>query len=153
MDYMPSATKGVVLTSTGEILATPSPTERVNLFNRSPKVGLNFGKSLTLKRAIAERRTAKNDMMTGLVRPRARARRRRRQRIKTRTMMPYQRILHPHLVRVHRPQESSQLSQQHLHRQGFVAGSTVDTVFPSCITQSTHDVTCVYVRSCWVQYQ
>ena len=44
MDYMPSAMKGVVLTSTGEILATPSPAELVNLFNRSPKVGLNFGK-------------------------------------------------------------------------------------------------------------
>ena len=44
MDYMPSAMKGVVLTSTGEILATPSPAKLVNLFNRSPKVGLNFGK-------------------------------------------------------------------------------------------------------------
>ncbi|KIM36198.1 hypothetical protein M413DRAFT_14052 [Hebeloma cylindrosporum] len=43
-DYMPSAMKGVVLTSTGEILATPSPAELDNLFNRSPKVGLNFGK-------------------------------------------------------------------------------------------------------------
>ena len=102
MDYMPSAMKGVVLTLTGEILATPLPTERVNLFNRSPKVGLNFGKSLTLKRAIAERRTVKNGM-TGLVRPRARARRtrRRKQRIKTRTRTThYRRILHPHLVRV-----------------------------------------------------
>lgn len=44
LDYMPSAMKGVVLTATGEILATPSPAELVNLFNRSPKVGLNFGK-------------------------------------------------------------------------------------------------------------
>ena len=44
MDYMPSAMKGVVLTLTGEILSTPSPAELVNLFNRSPKVGLNFGK-------------------------------------------------------------------------------------------------------------
>ena len=33
LDYMPSAMKGVVLTSTGEILATPSPAEFVNLFN------------------------------------------------------------------------------------------------------------------------
>ena len=44
MDYMPSATKGAVLTSTSEILATPAPAELVNLFSRSPKVGLNFGK-------------------------------------------------------------------------------------------------------------
>ena len=44
MNYMPSAMKGVVLTSTGEILATATPTELVNLFKRSPKVGLNFGK-------------------------------------------------------------------------------------------------------------
>ncbi|KAF9547932.1 Pkinase-domain-containing protein [Agrocybe pediades] len=43
-DYMPSAMKGVVLTSTGEVLATPSPAELVKLFNKSPKVGLNFGK-------------------------------------------------------------------------------------------------------------
>ena len=44
LDYMPSAMKGVVLIATGEILATPSPAELVNLFNRSLKVGLNFGK-------------------------------------------------------------------------------------------------------------
>ncbi|KAF8153445.1 kinase-like domain-containing protein [Crassisporium funariophilum] len=43
-DYMHSAMKGVVLTSTGETLATPSPAELVNLFNCSPKVGLNFAK-------------------------------------------------------------------------------------------------------------
>ena len=36
--------KGIVLTSTGESLATPSQAELVNLFNCSPKVGLNFGK-------------------------------------------------------------------------------------------------------------
>jgi len=41
LDYMTSAMKGVVLTATGEILATPSPAELVNC---SPKVGLNFGK-------------------------------------------------------------------------------------------------------------
>lgn len=34
--------KGVVLTATGEILATPTPAELANLFNDSPKVGLNF---------------------------------------------------------------------------------------------------------------
>jgi len=33
-----------VTLATGEILATPSPAKLVNLFNRSPKVGLNFGK-------------------------------------------------------------------------------------------------------------
>ena len=30
MDYMPSAMKGAVLTSTGEILTTPSPAKLVN---------------------------------------------------------------------------------------------------------------------------
>ncbi|KAF5310183.1 hypothetical protein D9619_010451 [Psilocybe cf. subviscida] len=39
-----SAMKGVVLTATGETLATPSPAELVSLFERSPKVGLNFGR-------------------------------------------------------------------------------------------------------------
>jgi NIMA (never in mitosis gene a)-related kinase len=43
-DYMQSAMKGVVLTATGETLATPTPAELANLFNNSPKVGLNFAK-------------------------------------------------------------------------------------------------------------
>ena len=43
-DYMPSAMKGVVLTATGETLATPTPAELAKLFNSSPKVGLNFAK-------------------------------------------------------------------------------------------------------------
>ncbi|KAF8624338.1 hypothetical protein AX17_007166 [Amanita inopinata Kibby_2008] len=41
---MPSAMKGVVLTSTGEVLATPTPAELANIFSISPKVGLNFAK-------------------------------------------------------------------------------------------------------------
>lgn len=36
--------KGVVLTATGETLATPAPTELTKLFDSSPKVGLNFAK-------------------------------------------------------------------------------------------------------------
>jgi len=43
-DFIPTAMKGIVLTSTGESLATPSQAELVNLFNCSPKVGLNFAK-------------------------------------------------------------------------------------------------------------
>ncbi|KAF5354292.1 hypothetical protein D9756_007362 [Leucocoprinus leucothites] len=43
-DTLPSAMKGVVLTATGETLATPSPTELVKLFNQSPRVGLGFTK-------------------------------------------------------------------------------------------------------------
>jgi NIMA (never in mitosis gene a)-related kinase 2 len=39
---MPSAMKGVVLTSTGEALATPGPTEVAKLFLQTPKVNLNF---------------------------------------------------------------------------------------------------------------
>ncbi|TFK31646.1 kinase-like domain-containing protein, partial [Crucibulum laeve] len=42
--FLPSAMKGVVLTATGETLATPAPAEVANLFNNSPKVGLNFTK-------------------------------------------------------------------------------------------------------------
>ncbi|KZT22157.1 Pkinase-domain-containing protein [Neolentinus lepideus HHB14362 ss-1] len=37
-----SAMKGVILTSTGEPLATPTPSELAKLFVQSPKVGLNF---------------------------------------------------------------------------------------------------------------
>ena len=44
VDSIPSAMKGIVLTSTGESLATPSQAELVSLFNCSPKVGLNFAK-------------------------------------------------------------------------------------------------------------
>jgi NIMA (never in mitosis gene a)-related kinase len=43
-DTLPSATKGVILTATGETLATPSPNELANLFNQSPRVGLGFTK-------------------------------------------------------------------------------------------------------------
>ncbi|KXN85884.1 G2-specific protein kinase nim-1 [Leucoagaricus sp. SymC.cos] len=43
-DTLPSAMKGVVLTATGETLATPSPTELAKLFNQSPRVGLGFTK-------------------------------------------------------------------------------------------------------------
>ncbi|KAJ3716687.1 kinase-like domain-containing protein [Lentinula raphanica] len=39
-----SAMKGVVLTSTGEVLATPAPGDLANLFVNSPKVGLDFTK-------------------------------------------------------------------------------------------------------------
>jgi len=39
-----SAMKGVVLTSTGETLTTPAPTQFANLFVSTPKVGLNFEK-------------------------------------------------------------------------------------------------------------
>ncbi|CAA7270881.1 unnamed protein product [Cyclocybe aegerita] len=44
--FMPplSAMKGVVLTATGETLATPSPAELVSLLNCSPRVGLNFAR-------------------------------------------------------------------------------------------------------------
>ena len=44
VDVPSSAMKGVILTSTGETLATPSQVELVNLFKCSPKVGLNFAK-------------------------------------------------------------------------------------------------------------
>jgi hypothetical protein len=43
-DYMPSAMKGVILTQTGQPLATPTPAELANLFVNSPKVGLDFAK-------------------------------------------------------------------------------------------------------------
>ena len=43
-DSMPSAMKGVVLTQTGQPLATPTPAELANLFVNSPKVGLDFAK-------------------------------------------------------------------------------------------------------------
>ncbi|KAF9071519.1 kinase-like domain-containing protein [Rhodocollybia butyracea] len=43
-DVPASAMKGVVLTATGEILATPAPGDLAKLFVESPKVGLNFTK-------------------------------------------------------------------------------------------------------------
>ncbi|KAJ3576814.1 hypothetical protein NP233_g162 [Leucocoprinus birnbaumii] len=43
-DTLPSAMKGVVLTATGETLATPSPNELAKLFTQSPRVGLGFTK-------------------------------------------------------------------------------------------------------------
>ncbi|RPD59747.1 kinase-like protein [Lentinus tigrinus ALCF2SS1-7] len=40
----PSAMKGVILTTTGEPVATPTPAELAKLFVDTPKVGLNFAK-------------------------------------------------------------------------------------------------------------
>ncbi|KAI0661385.1 kinase-like domain-containing protein [Cubamyces menziesii] len=40
----PSAMKGVILTATGEPVATPTPAELAKLFVDTPKVGLNFAK-------------------------------------------------------------------------------------------------------------
>ncbi|KAH9932626.1 kinase-like domain-containing protein [Fomitopsis serialis] len=40
----PSAMKGVILTATGEPVATPSPAELAKLFVNTPKVGLNFAR-------------------------------------------------------------------------------------------------------------
>ncbi|KAI0368360.1 kinase-like protein [Pilatotrama ljubarskyi] len=40
----PSAMKGVILTATGEPVATPSPAELAKLFVDTPRVGLNFAK-------------------------------------------------------------------------------------------------------------
>jgi NIMA (never in mitosis gene a)-related kinase 2 len=44
LDSLPSAMKGVVLTSTGEPLETPAQCELAKLFIDSPKVGLDFAK-------------------------------------------------------------------------------------------------------------
>lgn len=43
-DCFPSAMKGVILTETGQPLATPTPAELANLFVNSPRVGLDFAK-------------------------------------------------------------------------------------------------------------
>lgn len=43
-DNMPSAMKGVILTQTGQPIATPTPAELANLFVNSPRVGLDFAK-------------------------------------------------------------------------------------------------------------
>ena len=49
IDFIPSAMKGIVLTSTGETLATPSQAELANLFKCSPKLGLKFPKIFDFK--------------------------------------------------------------------------------------------------------
>ena len=49
IDFVPSAMKGVVLTSTGETLATPSQAVLANVFKCSPKLGLNFAKIFDFK--------------------------------------------------------------------------------------------------------
>jgi len=66
MDYVPLAIKGIVLTSTGEILAKPTPTILTDLFKHSPKVGLNFGKIFDLRRVILERRVKNNMRATSV---------------------------------------------------------------------------------------
>lgn len=43
-ETLPSAMKGVILTATGEALATPSPNELAKIFSQSPRVGLGFTK-------------------------------------------------------------------------------------------------------------
>jgi len=41
-DYQPSAMKGVIMTTTGEMLSTPVATDLKSIFVKSPRVGLNF---------------------------------------------------------------------------------------------------------------
>ena len=60
IDFIPSAMKGIVLTSTGESLATPSQAELVTLFNCSPKVGLNFTKIFDFEGGDHDRKPARN---------------------------------------------------------------------------------------------
>jgi len=150
LDYMASAMKGTVLTSTGEILATPSPAELVNLFNRSPKVGLNSARSSTLRRSIAARTRIENDVRTGLLahRPaRARGKRGRKRRRRGRTTH-HRKPLPPRRVRVRPTHESSKLLQRHLLRRGFV-----DPRYILSIVHHAVDVTFIHFGSCWAQYQ
>jgi NIMA (never in mitosis gene a)-related kinase 2 len=48
-NYQVSAMKGVIFTTTGEALATPTPAELMDLFVDSPKVRLNFAKIFDFK--------------------------------------------------------------------------------------------------------
>jgi len=67
---MPSAMKGDVLTSAGDKLTTLSPTELINLFNRFPKVGLNFGKIFVFASAIVARQEMQERHEDGFAHPR-----------------------------------------------------------------------------------
>lgn len=57
-DFIASAMKGVVLTATGEPLATPSPAEFANLFVNTPKVGLNFATIFDFDEVVDGKRAA-----------------------------------------------------------------------------------------------
>jgi hypothetical protein len=111
-DHMPSAMKCVVLTSTGEILATPTSAELVDLFKRSLKVGLNFGKIFDFEEGDSREKESQERHEDGAASPPARP---------------------PELEERGKDKdknkedsssgtstESSQLPQRHLHRQGFV---------------------------------
>ena len=102
------------------ILATPSPAELVNLFNRSPKVVLKFGKIFDFEECDSEEKGSQEQHDNGAASPPPSPSWRKKQRIKTRTRTTHRRrILHPRLGRVRRPQESSKLSSRHHHRRGF----------------------------------
>lgn len=60
-DTLPSAMKGVVLTTTGEVVSTPHPNELSNLFNSSPKVGLDFAKIFDTGRTVKMFNTGDED--------------------------------------------------------------------------------------------
>ena len=114
MDYMPSAMTGVVLT----LLSTPSPAELVNLFKRSPKVGLNFGKIFDFEEGDSGESQERHEVSASSPPPSPSPRKEREKGIRTGTTSR-RRIRLLRRVRVRRTQESGQLLQRHLHRRGF----------------------------------
>ncbi|TEB28738.1 kinase-like protein [Coprinellus micaceus] len=65
-DTLPSAMKGVVLTTTGEVVSTPNPNELSHLFNSSPKVGLDFAKIFDSGATVKRERGAERGSRGGL---------------------------------------------------------------------------------------
>jgi hypothetical protein len=67
VDYMPFARKGVILTSSLDIPATLLSAKLVDMFNRSPEVGLNFSKIFDFEEGDSGEKEIKNDMRTALL--------------------------------------------------------------------------------------
>ncbi|KAH8833711.1 kinase-like domain-containing protein [Flagelloscypha sp. PMI_526] len=61
-NVLQSAMKGVVFTATGQTLTTPArPLEIDNIFNKSPKVGLDFGKIFETSKVILDSEVEQSD--------------------------------------------------------------------------------------------
>jgi hypothetical protein len=136
--------KGVDLTLTGETLDTPSPAELVNLFKRSPKGGLNFGKIFEFEEGDSGEQESEERHEDG-----------------PGSSSPQPELKEKGKIKDEDKDDASSensISSGNKKAVNCRSGSStddnssiLDTFFPPCVAQSTRDFGNIYLRSCWVQ--
>ena len=141
--------KGVVVASTGRILATPSPAELVNSFSRSPNVGLNSCKIFDFEEGDSRKNVSQERHDDGVAKlshsPSSRKERKVKDKGKNKDDASSENST-----------PSFGMSAANTCRSGTPTdedSSTLNMFLSSCIMQSTGNITYTYVGSCWFQYQ